>query len=189
MPPVLGPRSPSKTGLWSWVLKSGMAVRPSVRTMKVASSPAKNSSTTTRLPWSPNSLNSLLIIIRWIALATSFSVLQTKAPLPAARPSALTTQGKLATAYFLAFSGLSKISNSAVGIPYFFMNFLARTLLPSNWAAASLGPTIPNPKDSKISTIPLTKGASGPTTVRSISLSLAKRAKSKSLSAVSFGKQ
>ncbi len=39
MPPVLGPRSPSKTRLWSCVGAIGRNERPSVRTMKESSSP------------------------------------------------------------------------------------------------------------------------------------------------------
>ena len=53
MPPVLGPRSPSKTGLWSWALARGMICLPSVKARNEASSPSRNSSITTWEPAAP----------------------------------------------------------------------------------------------------------------------------------------
>src|SRR5437879_3474811 len=53
MPPVLGPRSPSPRRLWSWLVARGSACSPSTSTMKLASSPSRNSSITTRLPAVP----------------------------------------------------------------------------------------------------------------------------------------
>ena len=50
MPPVFGPVSPSPTRLWSWLVAIGSAVRPSTIEMKLASSPSRNSSITTRAP-------------------------------------------------------------------------------------------------------------------------------------------
>src|SRR6266849_8458958 len=50
MPPVLGPVSPSPTRLWSCAVASGSACVPSISAKKLASSPAKNSSTTTSAP-------------------------------------------------------------------------------------------------------------------------------------------
>ena len=50
MPPVLGPWSPSKMRLWSWLVASETTFTPSQATMKLASSPAMNSSITTRAP-------------------------------------------------------------------------------------------------------------------------------------------
>src|SRR5436190_56293 len=52
MPPVFGPRSPSKMRLWSWLVASGSTCWPSQTTMKLASSPSMNSSMTTRPPGS-----------------------------------------------------------------------------------------------------------------------------------------
>ena len=55
----------------------------------------------------------------------------------------------------------------AVGIPCFTMNCFAKSLLPSNWAAMEFGPITEMPVSalsfSKNSTIPFTKGSSGPT--------------------------
>ena len=51
---------------------------------------------------------------------------------------------------------------------YFFRKSLLKTLLPSNSAAAALGPKIRNPFSSKRSTIPKVNGSSGPTIVKSI---------------------
>ena len=64
MPPVLGPRSPSKTALWSWADASGQTVRPSVSAKTETSSPSRYSSTTTRAPASPNTRRSSM---SWIA--------------------------------------------------------------------------------------------------------------------------
>ncbi|SMG63962.1 hypothetical protein BMETH_2060_0 [methanotrophic bacterial endosymbiont of Bathymodiolus sp.] len=53
MPPVLGPWSPSSRRLWSWLLAMAKAFTPSTITIKLASSPSRNSSTTTREPALP----------------------------------------------------------------------------------------------------------------------------------------
>ncbi len=90
MPPVLGPVSPSPTRLWSWLVAIGSATRPSTMEMKLASSPSRNSSITTRAPASPKALP--LSMSRTAASASS-SVIATITPLPAARPSALITIG------------------------------------------------------------------------------------------------
>ena len=50
MPPVFGPVSPSPTRLWSCEVAIGSAVLPSTIEMKLASSPSRNSSITTRAP-------------------------------------------------------------------------------------------------------------------------------------------
>ncbi len=91
MPPVFGPTSPSPRRLWSWLVASARTLRPSHRTMKLASSPARNSSMTTRLPAgaAPPSMVST-------AACASARVAATTTPLPAARPSALTTIGGVA---------------------------------------------------------------------------------------------
>ena len=90
MPPVFGPRSPSRARLWSWEVASGRTVVPSVRAMKETSSPSRNSSTTTRLPASPNSRARMSSST---ASSASATVAQMKTPLPLARPSAFTTTG------------------------------------------------------------------------------------------------
>ena len=88
MPPVFGPASPSSRRLWSWLVAMGSALWPSHMTMKLASSPCRNSSITTRdlPPSSPGSMAPM-------AACASVSVIATTTPLPAARPSALTTMG------------------------------------------------------------------------------------------------
>ena len=48
MPPVLGPASPSSRRLWSWLDAIASTFLPSTITMKLASSPSRNSSMTTR---------------------------------------------------------------------------------------------------------------------------------------------
>ena len=90
-------------------------------------------------------------------------------PLPAARPSALTTMGApLAWMYSLAASGSSKRANSAVGIPYLAHRSFMNPLDPSSTAALALGPKALMPAASRRSTRPATRGVSGPTTTRSI---------------------
>ena len=58
MPPVLGPRSPSQTVLWSCAAPNGSAETPSESTKNDTSSPVMNSSTTTARPASPNAPSS-----------------------------------------------------------------------------------------------------------------------------------
>ncbi len=60
-----------------------------------------------------------------------------------------------------------------MGIPYFFIKSLAKTLLPSIAAAALLGPKALIPFSSNLSTAPRAKGSSGATTARSILFSTA----------------
>ena len=85
MPPVLGPRSPSNTRLWSCAVPSGIARVPSHSAKKLASSPNRHSSTTTSAPGSAN---------RAVSASSAWSrVSATVTPLPAASPSAFTTIG------------------------------------------------------------------------------------------------
>ena len=94
MPPVLGPWSPSSKRLWSWLVAKGKALWPSHNTMKLASSPVKNSSITTRAPpalcVTPKRLSSSM---KSIASWASAKLMATTTPLPAAKPSALMTIG------------------------------------------------------------------------------------------------
>ena len=53
MPPVLGALSPSNTRLWSCAEASGIALSPSQSAKNEASSPVRNSSTTTSAPAAP----------------------------------------------------------------------------------------------------------------------------------------
>ena len=66
------------------------AFLPSAITMKLASSPAMNSSITTRWPASPMPPPSSIMSM---AACASSAVVATTTPLPAARPSALMTMG------------------------------------------------------------------------------------------------
>ena len=59
-------------------------------TIKLASSPSRNSSITIRCPASPKALPAN---ISFIAFSASVCVMATMTPLPAARPSALITIG------------------------------------------------------------------------------------------------
>ena len=90
MPPVLGPVSPAPTRLWSWALPNARTVRPSERAKKLTSCPSKNSSTTMDAPDAPNAPSHSAARA---AESASSTVVATTTPLPAARPSALTTIG------------------------------------------------------------------------------------------------
>src|SRR5262252_9543236 len=79
MPPVLGPRSPSKARLWSCAEASAIAVSPSQSAKKEASSPCKNSSTTTCAPAAPNPPANIMSM----ASSASARVAAITTPLPA----------------------------------------------------------------------------------------------------------
>ena len=85
-------------------------------------------------------------------------VRQTKTPLPAASPSALTTHGAAASS-----------SICAVGTPAASSTSFAKLFEPSILAAAALGPNTGMPPWRSRSATPATSGASGPITARSIS--------------------
>ena len=91
------------------------------------------------------------------------------APLPAASPYALTTIGTPTSfMYSYAFSKSSKIRKAAVGTFYLPISSLANILLDSILAAPYDGPNTLIPAPSRSSAIPTARGASGPTTTRSI---------------------
>ena len=81
MPPVLGPSSPSKIRLKSWAGCIGTTVVPSQKANSETSGPSRYSSTTTSPAASPR------------ARAAAARSVVTMTPLPAARPSSLTTYG------------------------------------------------------------------------------------------------
>src|SRR6266850_1370440 len=133
-------------------------------TMKLASSPRRNSSITTSRPASPK--RPANIECAAACAASMESAITT--PLPAARPLALTTSG----ARWLrshAGSKLSrvKVAEFAVGMRCRRRNSLAKALEPSSRAAAWLGPKHFSPRAANASTTPATSGASGPMMVRS----------------------
>ena len=143
----------------------------SVKASIEASSPTKNSSMTTRSPASLKTRSTMTSLRARLALSRS---MHTMAPLPAASPSALMTMGTPAfSRYATALAWSVNTSYPAVGMRYRFIRSLENALEPSIIAALALGPNALRPADSNLSTMPATKGASGPTTVRSTALSLA----------------
>ncbi len=134
-----------------------------------------NSSMTISLPALPNFLSSMIVLTP--AFASSRS-LQMRTPLPSARPSALRTIGNFAcvSRYSMALSGSVKISYSAVGIPYFFIRFFEKALLPSMIAAFFLVPKTRSPFASRLSTRPAQSGSSWLQTTMSMPCSFANAA-------------
>src|ERR1044071_2994467 len=133
MPPVFGPSSLSKTRLWSCDEASGRMCSPSVSTRKLASSPSRNSSTTTLSPAAPKTRR---MSTSSIAASASARDAQISTPLPAARPSALITYGALRSPrYFFAAAASENVANAAVGILFSRRISLANALLPSSRAA------------------------------------------------------
>ncbi len=97
------------------------------------SGPSRNSSITTRSHWAA-----------WAAAASRSSV--TTTPLPAARPSSLTTYGgPNASSAAAASSGVVQTCAIAVGTPAAAITSLANALDPSSSAAARDGPEAADP--------------------------------------------
>ena len=139
---------------------------PSVKAIKEASSPRKKLSTTTRSPAIPKRFSFIMESTACLAMSLLSAIMT---PLPAASPSALTTQGApILSIYFLACPGLLNTLYEALGILCFLRKSLVKALLASSSAAAFDGPKIGSPFSSNISTIPAVRGSSGPTTVRSM---------------------
>ena len=160
MPPVLGPVSPSPTRLKSWAGGRASTVVPSVTQKTEASGPSRYSSMTTRPPGLARQAAA------W-ALASSRSSVTTT-PLPAARPSSLTTWGEPRSSRASSTSsGVVQTWARAVGTLAAAMTSLANALLPSSCAAAADGPKTRNPFARRTSATPATSGASGPMTTRS----------------------
>ena len=154
---------------------------PSVITMKLASSPSRNSSTTMRAPASPKRLPSSMSAA---AVSAASSVCATITPLPAARPSALITIGApVARMYSSAGASSLKLRYFAVGTRCRAMKSLVNALEPSSCAAAAVGPKQRRSASMKRSTRPATSGASGPTIVRSTFSRLAKASSASASSA------
>ncbi len=125
MPPVFGPVSPSPTRLKSCAGSSGTADCPSVTTKSDTSGPARYSSITTR----PHSA-----ACRSAAARSSV----TTTPLPAARPSFLTTYGAPKSSSAAATSsGVVQAYARAVGTCAAVMISLANALEPSSCAASA----------------------------------------------------
>src|SRR5665648_397443 len=152
---------------------SGTALRPSQRTSRETSEPARNSSMMTTSPAAPKSRATKQLSTAALASARS---LQMMTPLPAARPSALTTSGyeRSGLSAASADSGVSWRLYAPAATPPSRITSLAKALLPSSCAASRLGPKTARPCSSNRSQMPATSGASGPTTVRSTCSRLAK---------------
>ena len=100
-------------------------------------------------------------------------------PLPAARPSAFTTQGPSSLRTYSSQGSCSvKERQAAVGTPARAMTCLANFLEPSMRAAEASGPKHAIPAERTASATPSTSGASGPMTTRSMPFSRAKLATS-----------
>ena len=122
-------------------------------------SPSKNSSRTTFLEDLNFPLNIFLVIS-----STCFLVLQIETPLPAARPSAFTTNGKLHFfKYFNICFFLNKFYILLLEFYIFEQIFFMKALDPSSLEAYLFGPKTLILFFLKKSTMPLTNGASGPT--------------------------
>ena len=131
------------------------------------SGPVRHSSRTTRAPASPNARSSMAARMAASAAAASGA---TTTPLPAARPSALTTTASPNSprrTTSMASAAEWQTRYRAVGTPCRDMNTLANALLVSSCAAARVGPNSGRPDAPKRSATPAASGASGPTTVRS----------------------
>src|SRR4051794_3336907 len=155
MPPVFGPASPSPTRLKSCAGDSGSTQTPSVTANSDTSGPSRNSSITT-----------CAHDAAWRS-ASSRSVVTTT-PLPAARPSSLTTYGgPSASSAAAAWSAVVATKDRAVGTPAAPITSLANAFDPSSRAAAADGPKQAMPAARTASPAPATSGPSGPMTTRS----------------------
>ena len=154
MPPVFGPRSPSSARLKSCAGCIGITVVPSLIPKSETSGPSKNSSMTTCGACSACSI------------AKSRSSVTTT-PLPAAKPSCLTTYGapKVSRAFSISF-WLLQVKLFAVGTPASRITCFAKSFEPSICAAAFDGPKQAILALFSASARPFTKGFSGPTTTR-----------------------
>ena len=137
MPPVLGPASLSPTRLKSCAGSSGTTVSPSTTQNSDTSGPSRNDSSSTGCPASSRAAA--------CARAASRSAVTTT-PLPAARPSSLTTQaaspagGPNRSSAASRCAGLSTISLVAVRTPAAVITSLANDFEPSMRAASLVGP-------------------------------------------------
>ena len=166
MPPVFKPVSPSPTRLWSCALASATALPPPTTAKKDASSPSKNSSTTISSPALPNMAPESISSTAFSASSISMATIT---PLPAAKPSVLTTMGApLDSMYSFAFAASVNLAYSAVGILYLAHKSFMNAFDPSNRAALLLGPNTGTPAAASASANPSTSGASGPTTTSPI---------------------
>ena len=118
------------------------------------------------LPLSPKILSSIMERTAFLASSLVAAIIT---PFPSASPSALITVGTGQVSMYLSALSISpNTSYSAVGIPYFFIRFLEKTLLPSIIAASLEGPKQGTPILRRASAMPRTSGSSGVTTQKSM---------------------
>ena len=167
MPPVLGPVSPSPIRLWSWAIGSGRATVPSHSAIRLHSGPNRRSSTTI----GPAAASAV------IAATVSSSSAGTMTPLPAARPSCLTTTGapsafhhaKASSAEVVArCRGEGRASRSAIWRAWPFDD--------SSLATSAVGPKHGIARRRQSSAMPAASAVSGPTITRSADASAARSA-------------
>ena len=151
MPPVFGPASPSPRRLWSCDVASGNTWLPSTIAMKLASSPSRNSSTTTLSPAGPKRPANMACVVS----TASSVVAQITTPLPAARPSAFTTSGAFCARIQAGSKSLRvKVAYAAVGMPWRFRKSFVKAFEPSRRAARRLGPKQRRPSAANASVTP-----------------------------------
>ena len=155
-------------------------VRPSVTAITLTSTPSSRSSI--KIDCSSPARDST-------ASRASALVEQTNTPLPAASPSAFTTSGVSSRASMYSRASAARRNSLwlAVGTSPRCSTFLQKALLPSRRAASAVGPKTLSFFSWNASTMPATRGASGPTTVRSIPCSTAAFA-SPSMSSTAIGR-
>src|SRR5450756_2096024 len=133
MPPVFGPTSASKARLKSCAGSSGTTATPSLRQNNEISGPSRNSSITTTPPGVARHAPAC------VRAAARSSV--TTTPLPAARPSSLTTYGAPNESSASAtWSRVVQTCAIAVGTLAAAITSLANAFDPSRAAASPLGP-------------------------------------------------
>ena len=129
--------------------------------------PERRSSITTRSPAEPKAPANISSMAAWASSMWSGTI----TPLPAARPSALSTgrsSGPRISSHLCAAWAVSKSSPPACGTPADCMTCLANHLEDSIRAASRAGPKARMPRSVRASTSPAARGASGPTTTRSM---------------------
>ena len=179
MPPVLGPGRRRSRRLWSWLVASGSTFLPSHSTMKLASSPCRNSSITTRAPpalcATPSLLSQQHEVDRLVRLVERH---RHDHALAGGQAVGLDDDRRArAVDVGVGRGGVGEgWRTRAVGMPWRCMKALAKALELSSCAAAWVGPKMRRPRARNTSTTPAASGASGPTTVSAIFSAAAKSA-------------
>ena len=167
IPPLFAPVSPSPIRFQSQASGSGRTSPPAAIAIADTSRPASRSSIT--------SFPNRGIRSSTARCASSMSS-GTTTPLPAAKPSALTTgrsAGPSISSHLCAAFASVKTSPPAWGAPAAAITSLAKAFDDSIRAAAADGPKVGTPAARKRSASPSASGSSGPITARSTLCSLA----------------